>query len=323
MSTIPTSAATEAAAKRQPTAWQNIKKYVAYKWYEMKKAKTYYFFVLPYALIFITFTVVPVIISIYLSFTTFNLLQPPKFVFIENYYKLFMLDELFIVAIKNTLLLATITGPVGYLLCLMFAWFLNEMPPKFRAVLTLLFYAPALTQASTIFTFIFSGDSQGLLNSVLLRWTLIINPIQWLKNEKTVLPVVIVVIMWLSLGTSFLSFIAGLQGIDREQYEAGAIDGIKNRWQELWFITLPNMKQQLMFGAVMSITGSFGMGSVITSLVGFPSPNYAAHTIVHHLEDYGTVRFEMGYASAIATILFFIMITANKLVQSLLRRVGT
>jgi multiple sugar transport system permease protein len=317
------SPAAEAAAPQGTSAWQNIKRYLAYKWKEIKKARTYYLFVLPYALIFFTFTVIPVIISIYLSFTTFNMIQVPRFVFIENYYKLFMADELFLEAIKNTMLISTITGPVGYLLCLMFAWLLNEMPPKFRAVLTLLFYAPALTQTSTIFTFIFSGDAQGLLNSTLLRWTVIVSPVQWLANEATILPCILVVILWLSLGTSFLSFIAGFQGVDREQYEAGAIDGIKNRWQELWYITLPNMKQQMMFGAVMSITGSFGMGAVITQLVGFPSPNYAAHTIVHHLEDYGNIRFEMGYASAIATILFLIMVTANKLVQSMLRKVGT
>lgn len=306
------------------SAWKNLCKYWAYKWKEAKKAGAYYAFVLPYALIFTAFTIIPVFISLALSFTTFNMITAPKFVFINNYYKLFMLDELFLVAIKNTFLISAITGPAGYLMCLLFAWLINEMPPKFRAFLTLLFYAPSISgQAFAMFTFIFSGDELGLLNSRLIKLGILTQPIQWLAAEQTIMPCLIVVILWLSLGTSFLSFIAGLQGIGRDMYEAGAIDGIKNRWQELWFITLPSMKSQLMFGAVMSITGSFGMGSVITSLVGFPSPNYAAHTIVHHLEDYGNIRFEMGYASAIATILFLIMITANKLVQKLLRKVGT
>ena len=290
----------------------------------MKKARAYYLFLLPYALIFTTFIVIPVIVSIGLSFTSFNMIQSPRFIFIDNYYQLFMVDDLFLTAVKNTIVFSAITGPVGYLMCLGFAWLINEMPPKIRAVMTLLFYAPAISGNSyVIFSFLFSADEYGFLNSRLLDWGFINEAIPWLKNEKTIPACVIVVILWMSLGTGFLSLIAGLQSVDHELYEAGAIDGIKNRWQELWFITLPSMKEHLMFAAVMSITGSFGMGAMITQLVGFPSPNYAAHTIVHHLEDYGNLRFEMGYASAIATLLFLLMVGANQLVQKFLRKVGT
>ena len=98
--------------------------------------------------------------------------------------------------------------------------------------------------------------------------------------------------------------------------------GIRNRYQEFWYITLPELKPQLMFGAVMSITGSFGMGDVLTGVFGFPSSNYALHTLVHHLQDYGNVRFEMGYACAIAVLLFILMVGANQIVQRLLRKVG-
>ena len=306
------------------TALQNIGKYFKFKFGEMKKARAYYLFLLPYALIFTTFIVIPVIVSIGLSFTSFNMIQSPRFIFIDNYYQLFMVDDLFLTAVKNTIVFSAITGPVGYLMCLGFAWLINEMPPKIRAVMTLLFYAPAISGNSyVIFTLLFSADEYGFLNSRLLDWGFINEAIPWLKNEATIPACVIVVILWMSLGTGFLSLIAGLQSVDRELYEAGAIDGIKNRWQELWFITLPSMKEHLMFAAVMSITGSFGMGAMITQLVGFPSPNYAAHTIVHHLEDYGNLRFEMGYASAIATLLFLLMVGANQLVQKFLRKVGT
>ncbi len=305
------------------TAMQNIKKYFVYKFGEIKRARAYYLFILPYALIFTTFIVIPVVVSIGLSFTSFNMIQAPRFVFIDNYYQLFMVDDLFIVAIQNTLFFSAITGPVGYLMSLGFAWLINEMPPKFRALLTLMFYAPAISGASyTIFLIIFSADQYGFLNSRLLKLNLIVEAIPWLKDETTVPYAVIVVILWLSLSTGFLSLIAGLQGVPRDLYEAGSIDGLRNRWQELWFITLPYIKEHMMFAAVMSITGSFGMGAMITSLVGFPSPNYSAHTIVHHLEDYGNLRFEMGYASAIATLLFIIMVTANQIVQKLLRKVG-
>ncbi len=312
------------APAAQNTAMQNIRKYFSFKFGEMKKARAYYLFILPFGLIFTTFIIIPVIISIFLSFTAFNMIQSPKFIFIDNYYQLFMVDDLFLIAIKNTLLFSAIVGPVGYLMSLGFAWLINEMPPKFRAILTLCFYAPAISgQSYTIFKFIFSSDEYGYLNSYLMKMNIITEAKLWLKDEATVPFCVIIVMLWLSLGTGFLSLIAGLQGVSREYYEAGAIDGIRNRWQELWFITLPTMKDHLMFAAVMSITGSFGMGAMITALVGFPSPNYAAHTIVHHLEDYGTLRFEMGYASAIATLLFLIMVFANQIVQKLLRKVGT
>jgi multiple sugar transport system permease protein len=305
------------------TALQNIKKYFIYKFGEIKKARAYYLFLLPYAIIFTTFTVVPVVVAMGLSFTAFNMVQAPRFIFIDNYYQLFMVDDLFVVALKNTLLFSAIIGPVGYFISLGFAWLINEMPPKFRTLLTFIFYAPSMSGASyMIFQYVFSADEYGFLNSNLLSLNIIVEAIPWLKNEKTVPFCVIVVSLWMALSFGFLSLIAGLQGISREYYEAGAIDGIKNRWQELWFITLPTMKDHLMFAAVMSITGSFGMGTMITQLVGFPSPNYSAHTIAHHLEDYGNMRFEMGYASAIATILFLIMISANQIVQKLLKKVG-
>lgn len=174
-----------------------------------------------------------------------------------------------------------------------------------------------------IWDLIFMGDRYGVLNSLLLKVGLISEPILWLKDTSTMVPVLIVIILWQSLGTSFLTFIAGFQCVDKTQYEAAAVDGVKNRWQELWYITLPNMKPQLMFGAVLSISSAFGVGDIITTLVGYPSTDYAAHTIVHHLQDYGNLRYEMGYASAIATVLFLLMIFTNKLVQKILSKVGS
>ena len=148
-------------------------------------------------------------------------------------------------------------------------------------------------------------------------------PIQFLKNTAYMMPIVIGVSLWMSLGAGFLSFIAGFQGVDKSYYEAAAMDGIKNRWQELWFVTLPMMRNQMMFSAVMSITSAFNVGSVVTGLFGFPSTDYAVHTIMNHLEDYGGTRFEMGYASAIATLLFIIMVGINLVVRKLVAKVGS
>lgn len=291
---------------------------------EMKKNWVGYAMVLPFFILFFMFTVIPVIMSVILSFTTFNMLEWPKWVFMDNYIRLFLDDDIFIKAIQNTLLFAVITGPCSYMLCLFFAWFINELRPKIRSFVTVLFYAPSISgNVYIIFKIFFSSDQFGTANAYLLKLNLIQKPILWFQDEKYIFGLVVLVALWTSLGTSFLTMIAGFQVVNQELYEAGAVDGVKNRWQELWFITLPSMKPQLMLGAILAITSSFGFGGIITELVGFPSPNYCVHTIMHHLGDYGGTRFEMGYASAIATLLFFMMVGANLLVTKMLRKVGT
>lgn len=278
-----------------------------------------YLFMLPYLLIFFTFVLLPVLISIVLSFTRFDIVQSPVFIGIQNYIRLFMDDSLFPIALKNTLLLALVTGPVGFFLSLLIAWLLNEQGNGTRSVLTLFFYAPVISGgAYAIWQIIYSGDTYGFLNGILMDLGLIYKPVQWLTDSSYMMGSAIVVLIWMSFGSGFLSFIAGFKNVDASLYEAAAIDGIKNRFQEMWYITLPSMKPQLMFGAVMSITSSFGTGAVISAIYGFPSTNYAVYTLVHLLEDYGNVRYEMGYASAIATILFVIMLGSNLIVQRLL-----
>ncbi|MBQ3890429.1 MAG: sugar ABC transporter permease [Lachnospiraceae bacterium] len=291
---------------------------------EIKKNKISYLLIAPYCILFILFYLVPVCMSIGLSFTYFNILEPARFVGWKNYVDLFFADEVFLKAVKNTFLFAIITGPIGYFLALFIAWMINDIKnSKIRAFMTLIFYAPTISgQAYIVWKYIFSSDTYGMANGWLMKWGLTFQPILWFEDEKFIAPILIIVVLWMSMGTGFLSFIAGLQNVDRSLYEAGYMDGITNRFQELWYITLPAMKEQLMFGAVMTITSSFAIHDQLAALAGFPSVNYAAHTVVSHLIDYGTVRFEMGYASAIATLLFMVMILCNKLVQSLLRKVG-
>ena len=286
--------------------------------------RQYYYLVAPYTILFFIFTVVPVLISLVLSFTNFNLLEFPDFVGWENYMRLFVDDENFMTAIKNTLILAVVTGPLSYLAAFGFAWLINELRPRLRSFMTLIFYAPSISgSAYLVWKLIFSSDSYGYANAYMMKFGLINEPIQWLTTEKYILWIIMLVQLWLSLGVSFLAFIAGLQSCDKSLFEAGAIDGIRNRWQELWYITLPQMKSQLMFGAVMQITSSLSIADVSIQMVGFPSVNYAGHTIITHLMDYGSIRMEMGYASAIATVLFIFMILANALVRKILRRVGS
>ena len=289
----------------------------------MKRSKISYLYIAPYMLLFFTFTVLPVLIAVFLSFTSFNMLEMPQFVGFENYTRLFLKDSVFIKGVKNTIVLALFIGPGGYIMSLISAWFINELTPKVRALLTLVFYAPSISgNAYLIWSVAFSGDDYGYVNSILTRFGVITEPIQFFQNTDYIIPLIVLISLWNSFGTGFLSMIAAFQGVDRTYYEAGALDGIKNRWQELWFITMPMMKPQMMFSAVMSITGAFNVGAIVTAFCGYPSTDYAAHTIMNHLEDYGNTRFEMGYASAIAVFLFVMMVGANSLFKKFLSSVG-
>lgn len=293
-----------------------IKKYLKTHW-------IYYLFVLPFLVLFTVFVIIPVGMAIFYSFTYYNVLEPAEYIGAGNYIRLFTEDSIFLTALKNTLLIALVTGPTSYLMCFFLAWMLNDLCPRLRSVLTLAFYTPTMaTSVYVVWTYIFSGDRYGFINGLLLRLNIINQPIVFLKNPDYMMAVIITVTLWMSLGTSFLAFIAGFQGLDRTLFEAGAVEGIKNRWQELWYITLPSMRPQLMFGAVMQISAAFSVGAVGDALVGFPSVDYATHTVINHLTDYGTVRFELGYACAIATLLFFMTVGTNKLVNLLLSKVG-
>lgn len=280
-------------------------------------------FTLPFILLFFTFTILPILSSVFLSFTYFNMLETPLFIGVDNYVRLLLEDDVFLIALRNTLLFALITGPLSYILSFVFAWFINDFQRGIRTGLTFLFYAPSLAgNVYFIWTYIFSDDSVGLLNSTLLRLGVINDSIQWLTDANYNNIVVVVVILWLSMSVGFLSFVAGLQSMDKSLYEAGAMDGVKNRFQELWYITLPQMVPQLLFGAVMQISTSFAIGYEAMALTGFPSTDYSTHTIITHIFDYGTVRFEMGYASAIAVVLFLLMLFFWSLTRNALAKFG-
>jgi multiple sugar transport system permease protein len=293
---------------------------------KIKKNRVSYMMVAPFLILFFILTVIPVFIAIFYSLTSYNVMQPPKLFSIgnlfDNYLRLFLEDEVFLISLRNTFVFAFITGPISYVACLLIAWFINDLGPKLRAWATLLFYAPSLSaNVYFIWQYIFSSDANGLLNTFLMNFGFITEPVLWRHDTQYTLMVVIVVQLWLSLGTAFLAFIAGLQGVDKSLYEAGSIDGIRNRWQELYHITLPSMKEQLLFGAVIQITNAFAVGTISQELIGRPSPLYSAHTLVMHMEDYALApRFELGYACAIAVVLFSVTFGINQLVRAILQR---
>ena len=288
----------------------------------MKRYKSSYFMIIPYLVLFVLFTIVPVFVAIYFGFTDFDMIETPEFVGFANYKKMFLSDNLFLTAFKNTLLLATITGPVGYLLSLFLAWFVSDFPPLTRSLITTLFYAPTLCNIYMVWQLLFSGDPSGFLNAWLLKLGVITGAVQWLTDSQTLVGTLIFILLFTSMGTGFLILVAGFQNTDTTLFEAGAVDGIKNRWQELWYITLPSIRPQLMIAAVQSITAAFGIGSAIDLLCGNPSTDYKAWTIMNHINDVGSVRFEVGYACALSTLLFLFMIFANNLIQKLIGKVG-
>jgi multiple sugar transport system permease protein len=283
----------------------------------------YYFMIAPFFILFVSFTVLPVISSVVLSFFDFDAVSTPRFIGLDNYLRMFVQDEVFPKALSNTATLAIITGPIGFFLAFMLAWMVNEFGPTIRTLLSFLFYAPALSgNVYFIWQILFSGDAYGYINSTLLSMGLIVEPIQWLKNPDIALPVICVVQLWLNMGVTFLSNIAGLQNVNPELYEAGAVDGIRNRWHELWYITIPSMKNILMFGVVMQIQSAFSIGAVPIALCGYPSVNNSTDTLVSLISDVGASRYEMGYAAAISVVLFILMSLTKQLLGKLVNMAG-
>jgi multiple sugar transport system permease protein len=278
-----------------------------------------YLFLAPFLVLFFIFLILPVLVALGTSFTNYNMLQPAKWLGFNNYKLLFMDDDVFLIALKNTLVFACITGPIGYMMSFLAAWVINQL--RFRNGFALAFYAPSITSGiamSVVWLYFFSGDRYGLLNNILINLGLIVEPVLWNMDPDTILLVIIVVSVWMSMGTGFLVFLAGLQNVPKSLYEAGRIDGISTKFQELWYITLPLMKPQLLFGAINSIVQSFAVFDIAVSIAGMPSPNYAGHTIVAHLYDYAFIRFQMGYASAIAMVLFILTFTLGRICMKLL-----
>lgn len=276
----------------------------------------------PYALIFLVFILVPVLLAVILSFTNFNAIQWPSWVGFLNYITLLTSDEIFMqYVLPNTVIYAVVVGIGGYILSFLLAWLLCNLTRGVRTVLALIIYSPSLTTGvamTVLWKVIFSGDQTGLLNSWLISLGIINEPIVWLVNTNYLLPIVIIIGLWSSMGIGFLAMIAGIANSDESLYEAGAIDGISNRFQEMIYITIPQMKPQMLFAAVMAVVNAFQNGTVSALLTGNPSPGYAAQLIVNHIEDYGFMRYEMGYAAAVSVALLLIVQIFSKAANKLL-----
>ena len=286
------------------------------------KKYTPYLFLLPYLILFSLFIVIPTVMAIALAFTNYNAVQAPQFVGLTNFINLFTQDSIFLqYVLPNTIFFSVIIGPVGYMLSFFLAWSLSQLTKGPRTCLALILYSPSLTAGvaiSVVWRVVFMGNQNGIANYVLMNLGLINAPIVWLMDGGYIMPIVIIVALWSSMGVGFLAMLAGLLNVSPELYEAGAIDGIRNRMQEVFYITIPSMKPQMLFGAVMSVVNAFQTGNIGVTLTGSnPTPGYAAQLIVNHIDDYGFTRYEMGYAAAVSVVLLLLIYTFSQIARKL------
>lgn len=288
----------------------------------LHKEGSAYAFLSTYAVLFIIFIAIPVVVAFFLSFTYFDTIQVPRFIGLRNYITLLTQDDIFMKhVLPNTIEFAVLVGPGGYILAFMLAWMLAQLPRIPRTLLALILYSPSMTSAVTmavVWKTLFSSDQNGYLNSFLLNLGVIQDPVQWLQSPQYLMPIMIVVTLWSSMGVGFLAMLAGILEINPELYEAAAVDGLSNRWQQILYITIPSMKPQMLFGAVMAIVGTFQSGAIGVALSGAnPTPQYAGQLLVNHIEDYGFLRYEMGYAAAVSVVLLLMVLFFSRLANRL------
>ena len=276
----------------------------------------------PYAFLFCLLIAIPVCMAVILSFTYFNTIEFPKPIGLDNFVTLFTADSVFMQKVlPNTLIYAIFVGVGGYLLSFFLAWSLAQLPKWPRTILAIAIYSPSLTGGvllSAVWSVVFNGSEGGYLNYLLLKLNLISEPVVWLQSDAHLLWIMIVVSLWSSMGIGFLSILSGILNANEELYEAARIDGVRNRFQEIIYVTIPQCKPQMLFGAVMAIVNTFQTSGIGVALSGSnPTPNYAGQLIVTHIEDYGFIRYEMGYAAAISVVLLIFIRLMSKGVEKL------
>jgi len=276
----------------------------------------------PFIMLFAAFIIIPILMAIGLSFTDFNTIQMPNFVGLNHYVSILTDDQVFMeYALPNTIQFAIIVGIGGYILSFFMAWSLAQITKIPRTILAIILYSPSMTggvMLSAVWRVIFDGDKVGLLNAFLLRLDAIQKPIVWLQDPTYLLPIMILVSLWSSMGIGFLAMLAGVLNVNRELYEAAYIDGVHNRFQEIRYVTIPAARPQMLFGAVMAIVGTFQNGSIGVMLTGAnPTPGYAGQLLVTHAEEHAFVRYEMGYGAAVSVLLLILVWGVSQLAKKL------
>jgi multiple sugar transport system permease protein len=271
--------------------------------HEMRKQWTAYLFISPWFLLFLIFTLFSVSFSFYLSFHDWNIVEKTKtFVGLENYIQLFQ-DKRFYSALWNTILFTGFGVPLGMGTSLLVALLLNTKV-KMQGIFRTLFYIPVITPlvvSAVIWKWLYQGD-YGLINFYLLKFGLIKEKLLWLSDPDLAMPALIIMGVWMGMGGSMIMYLAGLQGIPAELYDAAKVDGASG-FQQLRYLTVPLLAPTNFYVLITSVIGSFQSFAHIYIMTG-GGPLRRTTVIGYYLYEKGFRFYDMGYASAIAYVLF-------------------
>lgn len=271
-----------------------------------------YLFIAPFLICFFVFIVLPCLMAALLAFTSYDAIQFPKFIGFDNFIYMLTRDQVLMkYVIPNTFIFAVIVGPGGYIAQFMLAWLINKIPKSMKIIYIMAIYTPSIAGGvliSVVWTVFFNPDKLGYLNNFLINIGFITNPIAWTQEKGYLLVIMIIVTLWGSMGVGFLSLFSGMQNVDQQLYEAGEIDGISHDLQKLFYITIPSMKPQMLFSAIMAITGALNAGDIGVQLSGSnPTPDYAGQLIQNHINDFGFARMQLGYATSLSLMVLIVI----------------
>ncbi|MBP1691335.1 MAG: carbohydrate transporter rane protein 1, family [Bacteroidetes bacterium] len=290
---------------------------------QLRRDAAGYAFIAPWLIGFVLLTAGPMVVSVYLSGTSWTMLSPPVPVGLANYEKILVEDELFMTSLQNTLYYVVFSVPLGLVVSLILAMMLHQ---RLRgiSVFRTIFFLPSITNmvaVSMLWLWVFNPEF-GLLNA-LLGWVGIEGPL-WLQSESWAKPSLIIMSLW-GVGGTMIVFLAALQGIPQELYEAADLDGA-GRFRRLIHITLPMISPAMLFNLIIGVIGSFQVFTQAFVMTGTAQPgseggpNNATLFVVLYLYKKAFQEFRMGYASALAWILFFLILAVTLVQMRLSRR---
>lgn len=269
-----------------------------------------YLFIAPNIALFVTFMIIPILFTFYISLFNWSILGTPEFAGLSNYRKLFS-DSVFFKALGNTLYYTVGSVSISVVLGLAGAILLNRkipLRPFFRGV----FFAPvvvSLVATGLIWSWMFNG-TYGLINHVLSLLGL--QGVNWLSSPVWAMPALIMTTVWFKTGYCMVIYLASLQNIPPSLYEAGEMDGA-NGWQRFWHITLPMLRPTTVFVLVISVINGFMVFDLIYTMTN-GGPGRATTVLVQYIYQKSFVESEMGYGSALGTFFFFVVLALTSLI---------
>ena len=288
--------------------FNSLKKY----WYSStgREARSGYLFISPWIIGFLLFQVVPLIMVFYYSFTKYSVLTPPQWIGFDNYIKIFTKDDLFIKSMFNTFYIVAISVPLRLIIGFTLAMLINQKV-KGLAIFRAIYYLPVIVPiaaTSVLWEWMFQ-PRYGIIN--LIFEVIGLPTINWLVTTAWSKPAIIIVTLW-RIGEAVILFLAGLQGVPKELYEAAEVDGAKN-YQKLMKITIPLITPTILLQVIIEIIHVF-QSFVWSYSMTEGGPLNSSLTYVLYIYRKAFDHFQMGYASALSVILFVIILLFTLLI---------